>query len=426
MLHSLLFINLFVTTLVLLVNPARAEWYLPAEQVGCYSKIPSDGDSQGDYAWQSSGYCSTVGCPDSQYIAIKEKECICLSSLPSSSDKVDNSSCSISCPGYGQEMCGGSSDYSIFVGKGNDGEDTSSDNESATASESASTSASASPSLSATEASESSSTNDSGSSKTTSASRASSSSSSNSEHSSSVIIITSTSDGSDGSAIYKTITQSPSTTTAATATETATPTETGTETGTETSTETGTSSSSSDDSKESGGSANTDKKSSNAGAIAGGVVGGVVGAIVVAGLAFFLARRYRSENDDDDDYDEEGFYNEKLTFNGGGGGGGTISRGIGSHKGSSRKKSSPLDMPMVNPFHHPEDDLVLNNTLTTATLSANIPQFKTNRGAGLGQNGEFVDPIVPMGRKRLSDGSLADEATDFSRKVLQVANPDES
>ncbi|KAG5422094.1 hypothetical protein I9W82_001187 [Candida metapsilosis] len=425
MLHSSLFINLFVTTLVLLVNPARAEWYLPAEQVGCYSKIPSDGDSQGDYAWQSSGYCSTVGCPDSQYIAIKEKECICLSSLPSSSDKVDDSSCSISCPGYGQEMCGGSTDYSIFVGKGNNGEDTSSDSESATASESASTSASASPSLSATEASESSSTNDSGSSKTTSASRTSSSSSSssnNNKHSPSVIIITSTSDGSDGSVIYETITQSPSTTTAATATATAIATATETETGTSSSS----SSSSSDDSKESGGSANTHKKSSNAGAIAGGVVGGVVGAIVVAGLAFFLVRRYRSENDDDDDYDEEGFYNEKSTFNGGGSGGGTISRGIGSHKGSSRKKASPLDMPMINPFHHPEDDSVSNNTLTTATLSANIPQYKTNGGAGLGQNGEFVDPIVPMGRKRLSDGSLADEATDFSRKVLQVANPDES
>lgn len=145
----------------------------------------------------------------------------------------------------------------------------------------------------------------------------------------------------------------------------------------------------SSDSKSSG-----SKKSTNAGAIAGGVVGGLA-ALALIGVAIFFFLRRRNAGDDDD---EEDFYEK---------GSGSLNRGAGTGKSKKGNKVNPaFDMPMSNPFAHPTDD------------------FADKRMSKMTQS-ELTDPRLNpamMGRRRLSEGSLADE-TDYSRKILGVANP---
>ena len=138
-----------------------------------------------------------------------------------------------------------------------------------------------------------------------------------------------------------------------------------------------------------------ENKSTNIGPIVGGVVGGVAGAVIIAGLIFFWIRRNRE--DDDDDYDEEEFFDHKP-----------INRNVG---GSRRVKPSPLDMPMTNPFVDPAN-------------SSTTPRRNDTVHHGGGFVDPRVNPIMMGGRRRLSEGSFIDEATNFPRKPLQVANPD--
>ncbi|WEJ93685.1 hypothetical protein PSN45_001157 [Yamadazyma tenuis] len=178
--------------------------------------------------------------------------------------------------------------------------------------------------------------------------------------------IVTTSSGS-GTAVVKTVTMEPSSTsTSASASATST--------------------SSSKDSDE-------HSKKSNIGPIVGGVVGGVAALAIIGFLIFFFIRRKRAEEDDEDE--EE--YFDKPT----GAMGGSIDRNYGTGKSKRSAKTNGLEMPMANPFTHPSD---------------NVNQ----------RSGELVDPRlnpIMLGRRRLSEGSLADE-TDYSRKILQVANPD--
>lgn len=137
------------------------------------------------------------------------------------------------------------------------------------------------------------------------------------------------------------------------------------------------------------------KSSTNVGAIAGGVVGGVA-ALVLAGVAIFFIIRRRNADDDDDD--EEDLYEK---------GSGSLNRGTGTGKSKKSNKINPaFDMPMTNPFAHPTDE------------------FADKRMSKMTQSG-LTDPRLNpamMGRRRLSEGSLADE-TDYLRKILGVANP---
>ncbi|KAF3990719.1 hypothetical protein FT663_01564 [Candidozyma haemuli var. vulneris] len=136
---------------------------------------------------------------------------------------------------------------------------------------------------------------------------------------------------------------------------------------------------------------NTQRASStNVGAIAGGVVGGVVGLICI-GLAIFFFIRHKRKNDESD---EEEFFEK-------GSGSGALSRGNGTAK--SKKYNSAFDMPMANPF---SDEFADKRTSKMTTNGLADPR---------------LNPAI-VGRRRLSDGSLADE-TDYSRKILAVANP---
>lgn len=133
------------------------------------------------------------------------------------------------------------------------------------------------------------------------------------------------------------------------------------------------------------------KKSTNVAPIVGGVVGGVAAAALIAlGIFFFIRRR----NADDDD-DEEEFYK-----NGAAPGAGSVGRA------KSNKFNSVFDMPMSNPFVHPSDEFA---------------QKRASQATAAGLTDPRLNPVM-MGRRRLSEGSLADEA-DYSRKILGVANP---
>lgn len=334
-----------------------------SDSLGCYSLI-SGGTSQGDDTYQSSGYCAKQ-CPNSQYVAVQGNECICLDSLPSSSNKVDSSQCSTVCPGYGQEPCGGSNAYSVYLGIGSGSGSSSSVSGSKQSSGTSSNQGSSSTSSSSTGNVGLTSKNNSQSTSTGSPTTTNEDNSNATE----TVVNTITQDG--GSVIIRTVTKEASSTASATSSSSSTATET-------------------DSSSSSSANKNSQKSSSTPiGAIVGGVVGGVGGLIVlIAGVWFFMRRRNR-----DDETDEEEFFDKP------------VSRSNGSKKGS-RKGPSGLEMPMVNPFQHPADDLVRNNSA---------------------HKNEFVDPRlnpIMMGRRRLSEGSLVDQ-TDYSRKVLTVANPDD-
>lgn len=139
---------------------------------------------------------------------------------------------------------------------------------------------------------------------------------------------------------------------------------------------------------------NKKKSSTNVGAIVGGVVGGVGGAIVIALMAFFFIRWRRQLGDDEEDYEYGGEKFDDVP---------ALGRGN-TAKGSKRLRNGALDMPMTNPFDHPLDAHAVGGVRPPA-----LPDPRLN-------------PVM-MGRRRLSEGSLADDA-DYSRKILHVANPE--
>lgn len=112
----------------------------------------------------------------------------------------------------------------------------------------------------------------------------------------------------------------------------------------------------------------------------------------MAFAAFFFIRRRNSRDDDD----EEDLYKKGAS-------GGNLNRGVSS---KSRKFNSVFDMPMSNPFVHPSEEFAEKRASASAPTELADPR---------------LNPVM-MGRRRLSEGSLADEA-DYSRKILGVANP---
>lgn len=111
-------------------------------------------------------------------------------------------------------------------------------------------------------------------------------------------------------------------------------------------------------------SAKSTSSSSNKGAIIGGVVGGVLGFLILAVTVVFLLRRRIFSSDNSDD--------ESILA----------------------------------------DDLAYEEAL------------KTNQNPFASEEDKHADSNVMLGKRRLSDGSLAD-AADYGMKVLRVANPDD-
>ncbi|KAH3668686.1 hypothetical protein OGAPHI_002440 [Ogataea philodendri] len=350
------------------------------DSLGCFSKIPSSFVSKGTYTWQTSSYCSSE-CSSYKYFALSGgNECYCGDDKPTSS--TSSSSCNVNCVGYPQEKCGGDGAYTVY------GTDDSDDSDSSSSSSAASSSTASSSSAESSSTSVSSST-------ASSSTISSSSSSSSNNAQTTVTQSSSTQSSSSTAASSSTTSESSSSSEAAATTSSSSSTEQSSTTSENSSTSSPsmtaqvlTSTVSQDGSKEtsviyvtqstpiasasasasaSSGSSNS-KSSSNKGAIIGGAVGGAVGASMIIGLIFFLIFRKRGDNADDTAVDDLA-YEEALKSN-------------------------------RDPFASPDDDMYSSDN--------------SNSGSGR----------IMLGRRRLSDGSLAD-AADYYKKVLKVANPDD-
>lgn len=341
----------YLAVILLVVLSAAAD-----SGLGCYSSVDTS-VSKGYSKYQSSGLCADTCGSDYPYVAIKNGgDCYCLLSLPSS--LTSSSNCNVKCNGYGLDMCGGTSAYTVFVGNGNAGDELSSAGAASAAGNSMSSIASNTASSSAVQHSSSTLSLSSSASSSLSSASLSFTATLMTTNAASTAVITTTS-GENGSVIYKTVTTQASPTSSSEANNHL-----------------------------------SSKKSTNVAPIVGGVVGGLA-ALALIGVGIFFFIRRRSDNDDDD---EEEFYEK---------GSGNLNAGGGSSKSRKNRLNSVFDMPMSNPFAHPTDD------------------FADKRLSKMTQNGGLTDPRlnpVMMGRRRLSEGSLADE-TDYSRKILGVANP---
>lgn len=311
------------------------------ELVGCYSSVDTS-SGQGTDTYMTSSLCASR-CPNSPYLALQNgDDCYCLSKKPSGLGLA--SGCNVGCFGFDQQMCGGSSSFSVYTGNGVEDSEPDSSSAAETQSETLASASSSSATTKSNSVSE-----------TESASETDSATEAETESATKVTSTRSL----DGSVVVKTVTALASST-AASQTTTSLPLPSAT--------------------------SEPKKKDSSpkVGPIVGGVVGGIAAIAIIALVAFFLMRKRKQ----DDDYDEEEFYDKSEIARGG-------------TKNLKRGKPSPLDLPMANPFTDPSDS------------------------ASGGKSG-LVDPRLNpmmMGRRRLSEGSLADE-TDYSRKILQVANPD--
>lgn len=282
----------------------------------------------------------------------------CYCLLSLPSSLTDSSNCNVKCNGYGTVMCGGTNAFTVFSGLG-------SSDSAASASGSSNLKLASGGSGSSTSlklASTSSLSSSSGQSLGSSSSKAASSNSGSTS-------ITSAPDDAASTSVVTSTSSENGSVIYKTITTLSTPT-----------------------SSQSGSHSGSQKKSTNIGPIVGGVVGGLA-ALALIGVGIFFFIRHRNSEDDD----EEEFYEK---------GSSTLGRGTGTSKSNKSKVNPAFDMPMSNPFAHPTDD------------------FADKRMSKMTQSG-LTDPRLNptmMGRRRLSEGSLADE-TDYSRKILGVANP---
>ncbi|CCH41154.1 Receptor-type tyrosine-protein phosphatase alpha [Wickerhamomyces ciferrii] len=111
------------------------------------------------------------------------------------------------------------------------------------------------------------------------------------------------------------------------------------------------------------------KKTNLVGPVVGGVVGGVALVALISLLFFFLRRRTSTKRDAE--LADSAYYD------------------------AIKRDNSTVARPLSNPFLSKED-------------------YNTD---------QRLNPVM-LGRRRISEGSLADEA-DYSRKILRVANPDD-
>ncbi|CAI7583764.1 unnamed protein product [Penicillium palitans] len=82
---------------------------------GCYSSIPGYGKST-SWTYQSSGWCLDHCAKDYATFALTGgSDCVCGNTMPPDSAKVSSDKCSTSCSGWPDDMCGGSSYYSVYT-----------------------------------------------------------------------------------------------------------------------------------------------------------------------------------------------------------------------------------------------------------------------------------------------------------------------
>lgn len=361
-------------------------------QLACVNLVGS-ASLQGTNTYQTASACRSSCGSGYAYVGLKNgNQCYCLTDFP---DTESADSCNVGCTGYGSDMCGGSSDYSIYVGDGSGditnaeeaqavlGNDSGSSSSSSSAKGSSSTSSiggSSSATASSTIGTSTGTTSSTTSTSTTSSTTDTTSSTTDTTSSTSTETTSSTTSATSTDTTSTTSSSSSSTSTNSQVTVITLVGNGGTTTIVRTATATSPSetslSSSTASATASATAKSTTQSKNNTGAIVGGVVGGLAGLAIIIGAIFFFCRR---NNDDDDEKD------------------------LLDRSNTAKSQKNVLDMPINNPFDHPND--LLSDRLNSTKLTD--PR---------------LNPVM-MGRKRLSEGSLID-GEDYSRKILHVANPE--
>lgn len=111
------------------VSPAVSQTLNPITYVGCFSS--SSGLTQaGTFQYQSTGHCQQTCVENNNNAPVmgltQGNMCLCGSSTPPSSAKVDDSQCNSPCTGFGQVTCGGTNAFAVYMTNvGSDGSESS-------------------------------------------------------------------------------------------------------------------------------------------------------------------------------------------------------------------------------------------------------------------------------------------------------------
>ncbi|EDO14629.1 hypothetical protein Kpol_322p6 [Vanderwaltozyma polyspora DSM 70294] len=390
-------------SLLLLVIPHLSSIVLAADGytlLNCYGSLPSGFTFSNQNVYQSSQYCYDQ-CSNSGYsyfALFNHGSCYCGNTDPSSLST--SSSCDAYCNGYKQEMCGGTSAYSIYrIGNGNSNNNAQSSSSSTNSGRNAGTSSSTSSSTSTTSnnlvgvgnvaGSSSSSPSSASTSQTTTLFPASSLSGDGSSGDSASTgdettanENTSATDGNNevtsviystayhtegGSTIYitNTITQVENTSSA-------------------------TASSGSDSDPNSASTSGNNSKKTNVGAIVGGVVGGVGGAIAVTVIVLLIIRNINKRREEERMEKE---YQEAI---------------------------KPVEYSNNSVFSKNTDDHNNNNN-NSDFYSSSVSSHRNLQVDGDANANTSEDPFDDS--RRISIGSVFE--TGKGNKVLTVVNPDE-
>lgn len=101
-----------VGSIVILASHASAATSSPK---GCFSSTVSL-SLAGSQTFNSIGSCSTLcSGKKAEAMAMQDSDCYCGSTLPPTNAQIDDSKCSIPCPGYPSDTCGGVNAFSVYL-----------------------------------------------------------------------------------------------------------------------------------------------------------------------------------------------------------------------------------------------------------------------------------------------------------------------
>ena len=374
--------------------------------LGCYASLPSSFKLSNTYQYQTSSYCSDK-CSGYAYFALSNHaNCYCGNDNPASSESTADT-CNTNCYGYGQEMCGGESSYSVY-----------STGNAAASSESSSSSAHSSSLSSSSSASSRLSSASSGTSSVsalnTDVNIVASTSAQTSDITSVVNGAGASSDQQGTSVVYSTTFHTEGGSTIFV-----------TNTITQSALATGANSTSSHGSS-TGANGSSHKKKANVGAIVGGVVGGVCGAIAIAVIALFAVRHYNMKREEDRMEKEYQEAIKPVEYNAATAAGANIMNDTLSFSSHSRDGDGEF-----GEFDHrgnKEDSGSANGggMFRSSGSSGNIARPHYNNNNVNGNNG-LSEPQNPFDdSKRISTGSVFTGAGAHGKgNVLTVVNPDQ-
>lgn len=368
--------------------------------LNCYSSLPSSFTKDDTNEFQSSSLCySTCSAKGYTFFALaNHSDCYCGSSSPA--DLSISTSCNTNCYGYGQEMCGGTSSFSIYSVDDNESVDDSAKSDTTTTGASTKVSSASSKATTTTN----------GGKNTVSALGVASSGSQivvvangQTTNTASTLVsdVVATSvvystqlETQGGSTIFVTNTITKSTQVMPTGNSTSTNANTG---------------------------ASHKKKKANVGAIVGGVVGGVCGAVIVAAIVLLGLRHYNMKREEarmEKEYQEaikpvEYVPNDILSS----------SSHSYSFDGGNMNGKMGHDMNMMNDSLG-MTTLPANNLMDNGSNNSNLNNNGTTNGNPNTSNNLLANPFDDS--RRISTGSIFTEDTDPNKPTkLTIVNPDE-